>query len=63
MENNSQIIIYTTEKGELDESSTCKDFLQVQKEGNRAAGHIPSFKFHNRYFHRDLGLGAWNLGL
>ena len=25
------------EKNELDKSSTCKDFLQVQKEGNREA--------------------------
>ncbi len=87
MENNSQIIIYTTEKGEtklevrlenetvwltqklmaelfqtssqnitihlknifeegeLDESSTCKDFLQVQKEGNRAIER--NQKFYN----------------
>gem|GEM_PF-5146837 len=35
MESNSSIILYQTEEGELEEISTCRDFLQVQKEGNR----------------------------
>ena len=30
--------IYT--EGELTEKATCKDFLQVQKEGNRDVGNI-----------------------
>jgi hypothetical protein len=33
------------EEGELDEISTCKDFLQVQKEGNRQVGR--NQKFYN----------------
>jgi hypothetical protein len=33
------------EEGELDENSTCKDFLQVQKEGNRQVGR--NQKFYN----------------
>lgn len=33
------------EEGELDEDSTCKDFLQVQKEGNRQVGR--NQKFYN----------------
>lgn len=31
------------EEGELDEISTCKDFLQVQKEGNRQVGRTQKF--------------------
>jgi len=31
------------EEGELEESSTCKDFLQVQKEGNRAIKRTQKF--------------------
>jgi hypothetical protein len=45
MENNSQIIIYQTEKGELNEALTCKDFLQVGKEGGRMVER--SQKFYN----------------
>ena len=33
------------EEGELEESSTCKDFLQVQKEGNREVKR--NQKFYN----------------
>lgn len=40
------------EEGELDEQSTCKEFLQVQKEGNRNVEGIQKF------YNLDAGSGA-----
>ena len=34
------------DEGELSEEATCKDYLQVQKEGNRTIGNFAQYHIH-----------------